>query len=122
MLLIQGQDCGLDLDGVESLIRRHEETEREVIVIQERSKVSQRVHLWSWSTAVHVTCNISPLSCLNPFSTMTIMTTSLVIGQALESEVSEQLRDGSVLTDKLKSKQKEVLKSLKTLEREGKVR
>ncbi|XP_056867453.1 spectrin beta chain, non-erythrocytic 5 isoform X2 [Takifugu flavidus] len=79
MLLIQGQDCGLDLDSVESLIRRHEETEREVIVIQERSK-------------------------------------------ALESEVSDQLRDGSVLTDKLKSKQKEVLKSLKTLDREGKVR
>lgn len=50
------------------------------------------------------------------------MTTSLFFGQALESEVSDQLRDGSVLTDKLRSKQKEVLKSLKTLDREGKVR
>lgn len=66
MLLIQGQDCGLDLDGVESLIRRHEETEREVIVIQERSKVSQRVHLWSWYSSI-MACNISLLSCLNPF-------------------------------------------------------
>lgn len=53
MLLIQGQDCGSDLDSVESLIRRHEEMEREVGIIQERSKVSKRVYLrevlWSWS-------------------------------------------------------------------------
>lgn len=53
MLLIQGQDCGSDLDSVESLIRRHEELEREVGIIQERSKVSKRVYLrevlWSWS-------------------------------------------------------------------------
>lgn len=65
MLLIQGQDCGSDLDSVESLIRRHEEMEREVGIIQERSKVSKRVYLrevlWSWS-------NISPVSCLNSVS------------------------------------------------------
>lgn len=40
MLLLQGQDCGSDVDSVENLIRRHEETEREAGVIQERSKVS----------------------------------------------------------------------------------
>lgn len=45
MLLIQAQDCGSDLDSVESLIRRHEETEREVGIIQERSEVSTRVYL-----------------------------------------------------------------------------
>ncbi|XP_034721855.1 spectrin beta chain, non-erythrocytic 5-like, partial [Etheostoma cragini] len=38
MLLLQGQDCGSDVDSVENLIRRHEETEREAGVIQERSK------------------------------------------------------------------------------------
>lgn len=42
MLLLQGQDCGVDVDSVENLIRRHEETEREAGVIQERSKVSWR--------------------------------------------------------------------------------
>lgn len=65
MLLIQGQDCGSDLDSVESLIRRHEETEREVGIIQERSKVSKRVYLrevlCSWS-------NISPVRCLDSVS------------------------------------------------------
>ena len=43
MLLLQGQDCGFDVDSVENLIRRHEETEREAGVIQERSKVSWRL-------------------------------------------------------------------------------
>ncbi|KAM6973270.1 spectrin beta chain, non-erythrocytic 5 [Aplochiton taeniatus] len=38
MHLLQGQDCGWDVDSVENLIRRHEETEREAGVIQERSK------------------------------------------------------------------------------------
>ncbi|KAM4625618.1 spectrin beta chain, non-erythrocytic 5 [Polymixia lowei] len=38
MLLLQGQGCGLDVESVENLIRRHEETEREAGVIQERSK------------------------------------------------------------------------------------
>ncbi|XP_078145742.1 spectrin beta chain, non-erythrocytic 5 [Centroberyx gerrardi] len=38
MLLLQGQDCGFDVESVENLIRRHEETEREAGVIQERSK------------------------------------------------------------------------------------
>lgn len=65
MLLIQGQDCGSDLDSVESLIRRHEELEREVGIIQERSKVSKRVYLrevlWSWS-------NISLVRSLNSVS------------------------------------------------------
>ncbi|XP_054470225.1 LOW QUALITY PROTEIN: spectrin beta chain, non-erythrocytic 5 [Anoplopoma fimbria] len=42
MLLLQGQDCGSDVDGVENLIRRHEETEREAGVIQERSKVLEK--------------------------------------------------------------------------------
>lgn len=40
MLLLQGQDYGSDVDSVENLIRRHEETEREAGVIQERSKVT----------------------------------------------------------------------------------
>ncbi|XP_023280049.1 spectrin beta chain, non-erythrocytic 2-like [Seriola lalandi dorsalis] len=37
-MLLHGQDCGFDVESVENLIRRHEETEREVGVIQERSK------------------------------------------------------------------------------------
>lgn len=41
MLLLQGQDCGCDVESVENMIRRHEETEREAGVIQERSKVRQ---------------------------------------------------------------------------------
>lgn len=39
MMLLQGQDCGFDVDSVENLIRRYEETEREAGVIQERGKV-----------------------------------------------------------------------------------
>ena len=39
MLLLQGQDCGLDVESVENRIKRHEETEREAGVIRERSKV-----------------------------------------------------------------------------------
>ncbi|KAJ8333342.1 hypothetical protein SKAU_G00422380 [Synaphobranchus kaupii] len=38
MLLMRGLGCGQDLEAVENLIRRHEETEREVRVIQERAK------------------------------------------------------------------------------------
>ncbi|XP_068456287.1 spectrin beta chain, non-erythrocytic 5 [Clinocottus analis] len=79
MLLLQGQDCGFDVDSVENLIRRHEETEREAGVIQKRSK-------------------------------------------ALEKEASEHLKAPSVMSDKLKSKQKEVQKALQTLEKEVKVR
>ncbi|KAK5886954.1 hypothetical protein CesoFtcFv8_017933 [Champsocephalus esox] len=79
MLLLQGQDCGFDVDSVENLIRRHEETEREAGVIQERSK-------------------------------------------ALEMEVSDHLKARSVMSDKLKSKQKEVQKALKTLDQEVKLR
>ncbi|XP_020497621.2 spectrin beta chain, non-erythrocytic 5 [Labrus bergylta] len=79
MLLLQGQDCGVDVDSVENLIRRHEETEREAGVIQERSKV-------------------------------------------LEREVSDHLRDRSGMSDKLKDKQKEVQKVLKTLDKEVKQR
>ncbi len=41
-MLLQGQDFGFDVDSVENLIRRHEETEREARVIQEKSKVSLR--------------------------------------------------------------------------------
>ncbi|KAK0154564.1 Spectrin beta chain, non-erythrocytic 5 [Merluccius polli] len=40
MLPLQTQDYGFDVDSVENLIRRHEETEREASVIWERSKVS----------------------------------------------------------------------------------
>ncbi|KAL0969732.1 hypothetical protein UPYG_G00231540 [Umbra pygmaea] len=36
--LLQGQDCGGDVESVENLKRRHEETEREAGVIQERGK------------------------------------------------------------------------------------
>ncbi|XP_029317025.1 LOW QUALITY PROTEIN: spectrin beta chain, non-erythrocytic 5 [Cottoperca gobio] len=79
MLLLQGQDCGFDVDSVENLIRRHEETEREAGVIQERSK-------------------------------------------ALEKDVSDHLKARSVMSDKLKNKQKEVQKALKTLDKEVKVR
>ncbi|XP_072545910.1 spectrin beta chain, non-erythrocytic 5 [Salminus brasiliensis] len=42
MLLLQGQSCGEDVDSVENLIRRHEEMEREVRVIQERGAVLER--------------------------------------------------------------------------------
>ncbi|XP_026156546.1 spectrin beta chain, non-erythrocytic 5 isoform X2 [Mastacembelus armatus] len=42
MLLLQGQDYGCDVESVENLIRRHEETEREAGVIQERSKALER--------------------------------------------------------------------------------
>ncbi|XP_071354370.1 spectrin beta chain, non-erythrocytic 5 [Trachinotus anak] len=79
MLLLQGQDCGFDVESVENLIRRHEEMEREAGVIQERSK-------------------------------------------ALETEVSDHLKARSVMSDSLKSKQKEVQKALKTLDKEVKHR
>ncbi|KAJ8287365.1 hypothetical protein COCON_G00000240 [Conger conger] len=42
MLLMRGLDYGQDLEAVENLIRRHEETEREVRVIQERSKTLEK--------------------------------------------------------------------------------
>ncbi|XP_035850836.1 spectrin beta chain, non-erythrocytic 5 [Sander lucioperca] len=79
MLLLQGQDCGFDVDSVENLIRRHEETEREAGVILERSK-------------------------------------------ALETEVSDHLKARSVMSDKLKNKQKEVQKALKTLDKQVELR
>ncbi|XP_030248101.1 spectrin beta chain, non-erythrocytic 5 [Sparus aurata] len=79
MMLLQGQDCGFDVDSVENLIRRHEETEREAGVIQERAK-------------------------------------------ALEKEVSDHLRTRSGMNDKLKNKQKEVQNTLKTLDKEVKLR
>ncbi|XP_069573815.1 spectrin beta chain, non-erythrocytic 5 [Brachyistius frenatus] len=75
MLQLQDQDCGSDVESVENLIRRHEETEREVGVIQERSK-------------------------------------------SLEEEVSDHMKARSVMSDKLKVKQKEVQKALKTLDKE----
>ncbi|XP_040917192.1 spectrin beta chain, non-erythrocytic 2 [Toxotes jaculatrix] len=78
-MLLQGQDCGFDVESVENLIRRHEETEREAGVIQERSK-------------------------------------------ALEKKVSDHLKAQSVMSDKLKNKQKEVQKALKTLDKEVKHR
>lgn len=40
ILLLQGQGYGEDVESVENLIRRHEEMEREVQVIKERSTVS----------------------------------------------------------------------------------
>ncbi|KAG7256720.1 hypothetical protein CRUP_037947 [Coryphaenoides rupestris] len=42
MLPLQSQDCGFDVDSVENLNRRHEETEREASVIWERSKELQQ--------------------------------------------------------------------------------
>ncbi|TRY84982.1 hypothetical protein DNTS_028857 [Danionella cerebrum] len=42
MLLLQGQGCGVDVEGVENLIRRHEETEREARVIQERGAALEK--------------------------------------------------------------------------------
>ncbi|XP_076605262.1 spectrin beta chain, non-erythrocytic 5 [Chaetodon auriga] len=75
VLLLQDQDCGFDVVSIENLIRRHEETEREAGVIQERSK-------------------------------------------ALEKEVSYRLKARPVMIDKLKDKQKEVQKALKTLDEE----
>ncbi|XP_047467733.1 spectrin beta chain, non-erythrocytic 5 [Mugil cephalus] len=79
MLLLQDQDCGSDVDSVENLMRRHEETEREAGVIQERSK-------------------------------------------SLEKTVLNHLKSPSVMSDKLKDKQKEVQNSLKTLDKEVKHR
>lgn len=57
-----------------------------------------------------------------PVHSSTMYCNVIFNGQALESEVSDHLREGSVLNHKLKSKQKEVLKTLKTLDREVKVR
>lgn len=55
MLMLQDQDCGSDVDSVENLMRRHEETQREAGIIQERSKVSWMVNFkelqWTGSTA-----------------------------------------------------------------------
>ncbi|XP_068195162.1 spectrin beta chain, non-erythrocytic 5 isoform X2 [Antennarius striatus] len=79
MLLLQGQDCGFDVDSVENLIRRNEETEREVWVIQERSK-------------------------------------------ELEKEVSDHLKARSVMSSNVKDKQKEVQMTLKSLDKEVKLR
>ncbi|KAL2098982.1 hypothetical protein ACEWY4_005462 [Coilia grayii] len=79
MLLVQDGDCGWDVESVEGLIRRHEETEREVGVIRER-------------------------------------------GADLEKEAKGRLRSQSVLTDKLKQKQKEVNTALLNLEKELKLR
>ncbi|XP_053365454.1 spectrin beta chain, non-erythrocytic 5 isoform X1 [Clarias gariepinus] len=42
ILLLQGQGYGEDVESVENLIRRHEEMEREVRVIQERSTVLEK--------------------------------------------------------------------------------
>ncbi|XP_061631327.1 spectrin beta chain, non-erythrocytic 5 isoform X2 [Phyllopteryx taeniolatus] len=42
MLPLLDQDCGVDVESVENLIRRHEETERESRVIQERSKILEK--------------------------------------------------------------------------------
>ncbi|XP_062252883.1 spectrin beta chain, non-erythrocytic 5 [Platichthys flesus] len=77
MLLLHGQDFGLDVESVENLIKRHEKTEREAGVIQERSK-------------------------------------------ALEKDTSHHLKAPSAMSDHLRSKQKEVQKALKTLEKEVK--
>lgn len=40
MLLLQGHGYGEDVESVENLIRRHEEMEREVRIIQEKNTVS----------------------------------------------------------------------------------
>ncbi|XP_073682671.1 spectrin beta chain, non-erythrocytic 5 [Garra rufa] len=42
MLLLQGQGCGMDVESVENLIRRHEEMEREARVIQERGTALEK--------------------------------------------------------------------------------
>ncbi|XP_068070705.2 spectrin beta chain, non-erythrocytic 5 isoform X1 [Danio rerio] len=42
MLLLQGQGCGVDVESVENLIRRHEEMEREARVIQERGAALEK--------------------------------------------------------------------------------
>lgn len=52
MLLLQNQDCGSDVDSVENLIRRHEETEREAGVIQERSQVKVIAHFFCINAVV----------------------------------------------------------------------
>ncbi|KAM9777958.1 spectrin beta chain, non-erythrocytic 5 [Neosynchiropus ocellatus] len=74
-LLLRQLDCGVDVESVEHLIRRHEETEREVGVIQERF-------------------------------------------QTLEAELPGHMTAESVLGDKLKNKNNEVQKTLKTLNQE----
>lgn len=42
MLLLQGQDCGVDVESVENLICRHKEMEREARVIQERGTALEK--------------------------------------------------------------------------------
>ncbi|XP_030641786.1 spectrin beta chain, non-erythrocytic 5 [Chanos chanos] len=79
MLMLRGKDFGTDVESVENLIRRHEETERDVGVIHER-------------------------------------------GTALDEEVTHQLRNRTVLSDKLLKKQKEVNTALVNLEKEVKLR
>lgn len=46
----------------------------------------------------------------------------LLSTQALEKEVSDHLKARSVMSDKLKNKQKEVQQALKTLDKEVKLR
>lgn len=54
MLLLQGQGCGVDVESVENLIRRHEEMEREARVIQERGTVSRTDSCFTKSTFIHI--------------------------------------------------------------------
>lgn len=56
MLMLQEQDFGSDVDSVENLMRRHEETQREAGITQERSKVSWMVNFkeLQWSCSVNI--------------------------------------------------------------------
>lgn len=63
MLLLQGQGCGVDVESVENLIRRHEEMEREARVIQERGAVSRLDSCNTKNTFIHINqCTVGSTS------------------------------------------------------------
>ncbi len=65
MLLLQGQGCGVDVESVENLIRRHEEMEREARVIQERGTVSRLDSCYSKNMCIHINqCTVGSTSLL----------------------------------------------------------
>lgn len=63
MLLLQGQGCGVDVESVENLIRRHEEMEREARVIQERGTVSRLDRCYTKNIFIHINkCTVGSTS------------------------------------------------------------
>lgn len=110
--MLLGQDCGVDVDSVENLIRRHEETEREVGVIQERSKVS----------VGGGACCMEFMPQMKHEEVKVGAGAPSVFTQDLQKEVSHHLKAPSVMSNELKKKQKEAQSALTSLEREVKLR